>query len=241
MKVLIIGSGGREYALARKISESKLVEELYTAPGNGGTSDFGVNIPIKATDINGIAEFAKEMEVGLVVVGPEDPLAMGITSACKKIPVFGTNKDAAQMESSKLHSKSVMEYANVPMATPWKYFEGPIKAMAYLVINWGKPHEYVVKADGLAQGKGVLVPHDLEEALVAIDEMMVRKKYKSAGNIVVLERKMGGEEGSAIGITDSKTVLLLASSQDHKPVGDGDTGPNTGGMGAYSPAPVLEG
>ena len=234
MEVLIIGSGGREHALGWKISQSNHVKKIYFAPGNGGTSE---NVAIKQNDIARLSSFAKGKKNILTVVGPEEPLSLGIVDAFEKegLRIFGPSKDAAMLESSKAFAKEFMRHAGIPTAE-FAVFTDPQKARDY-VTRQEKP--LVVKADGLASGKGVVVCDDAHQALSAIDSMMSKKEFGTAGSKVVIEDRLLGEEASFIALCDGNTILPLASAQDHKRVYDGDKGPNTGGMGAYSPAPVV--
>ncbi|ADD68537.1 phosphoribosylamine/glycine ligase [Denitrovibrio acetiphilus DSM 12809] len=239
MKILVIGGGGREHALCWKIAQSPLVAKIYAAPGNGGTDleDKTINIDIKATDIEKLVEFAKTEKIDLTVVGPEDPLAMGIVNAFEKegLRAFGPNADAAQLEASKAFAKEIMIDAGIPTAA-YGEFTDLAAAKAY-VEKHGAP--IVVKADGLAAGKGVTVAKTSEEAIAALEEIFVDNAFGEAGSKVVIEEFLDGEEASYLAFTDGITVLPMVSSQDHKPAYDNDTGPNTGGMGAYSPAPVV--
>jgi phosphoribosylamine--glycine ligase len=237
MNVLVIGSGGREHALCWKLSKNPGVKGVIAAPGNGGTSEVARNVAVKDDDIEGLLALAKAENVGLVVVGPEAPLVLGIADACARadIPCFGPDAFAAQLEGSKAFAKTIMREAGVP-TSPFEVFDDADAAKAY-VRSHGAP--LVVKADGLAAGKGVVVAKTVEEALEAIDEMMVRKAFGVAGARVVVEDALVGEEASFLAFCDGEHFALLPSAQDHKAVGEGDTGPNTGGMGAYSPAPVL--
>jgi len=239
MKVLVVGGGGREHALCWKIAQSPLVAKIYAAPGNGGTDleDKTVNIDIKATDIDKLLAFAKTEKIDLTVVGPEDPLALGIINAFEQegLRAFGPNADAAQLEASKAFAKEMMIAAGIPTAV-YGEFTDLESAKAY-VEEQGAP--IVVKADGLAAGKGVTVARTVEEALGALDEIFVDNAFGEAGSKVVIEEFLDGEEASYLAFTDGVTVLPMVSSQDHKPAYDNDEGPNTGGMGAYSPAPVV--
>ncbi len=237
MKVLIVGGGGREHALCWKIKDSILVKEVYCAPGNGGTALIAKNIPIKAEDVNGIVDFAKNNKIELVIIGPEAPLNLGIVDMLSKegIMAFGPSKKAALLEGSKVFAKNIMKKYNIPTAS-FEVFEEPEMAKEY-IKKIGAP--LVVKADGLAAGKGVYVCKTEEEALNAIDDIMVKKIFGSAGDKVVVEECLEGEEASFLVFTDGKTVIPMDSSQDHKRIFDNDEGPNTGGMGAYSPAPVV--
>lgn len=238
MRVLVIGSGGREHALVWKLKQSPLVDEVYAAPGNGGTAREGaVNVDIRADDIAGLVTFARREEIGLVVPGPELALTLGITDAMKEagIPCFGPDGYCARLEGSKAFAKDIMQRAGVPTAT-CAVFEDLDAARAH-VQKVGAP--LVVKADGLAAGKGVVVAQTTEEALAALDDIMGRKAFGTAGSRVVIEECLIGEEASFLCLCDGLRAVPLPSAQDHKAVYDGDKGPNTGGMGAYSPAPIL--
>jgi len=237
MNILLVGSGGREHALAWKIRQSPLVTKLYIAPGNGGTALEGENVPIQADDIPALVAFAVDHSIGLVVTGPELPLVLGLKNALTKkgIPCFGPGAYAAQLEGSKGFAKSVMREAEVPTAD-FAIFDDYKMARAYLAKQ---PMPVVIKADGLAAGKGVVIAANLDEGLQALKEMMQDKIFGSAGTRVVIEEALQGEEASFLAFCDGHTVDPLPSAQDHKRIGDGDTGPNTGGMGAYSPAPIL--
>ncbi|WP_027177713.1 phosphoribosylamine--glycine ligase [Maridesulfovibrio bastinii] len=237
MKVLVVGSGGREHALAWKLRQSPKVSEIFIAPGNGGTRLEGTNIPVKDNDLPGIVSFAKENKIDLVVAGPEVPLVLGLQNALVKegIPCFGPNAFAANLEGSKAFSKMVMHDSGVPTA-PFQVFDEYERACAF-VEKKGAP--IVIKADGLAAGKGVVVATTTEEALEALESMMVKRDFGSAGERVVVEEALKGEEASFLAFCSGEDYALLPSAQDHKAVGEGDTGPNTGGMGAYSPAPIL--
>lgn len=237
MKVLVIGSGGREHALCWKLSQNPGVDEVIAAPGNGGTAQVARNVAVKDSDIQGLMALAKAEGVGLVVAGPEAPLVAGIADACaaEGIPCFGPDAFAARLEGSKAFAKTVMREAGVPTA-PFGVFTDAAEARAYVRAH-GAP--LVVKADGLAAGKGVVVARTVDEALEAIDDMMVKKSFGEAGAAVVVEDALQGEEASFLAFCDGEQFALLPSAQDHKAAWEGDTGPNTGGMGAYSPAPVL--
>ena len=239
MKVLIVGSGGREHALAWKASRSDLTSEIYVAPGNGGTAlerDI-TNVVISAEDIDGLASFALKNKIDLTIVGPEVPLVLGITDEFKKkgLRCFGPSKDAARLEGSKDFMKDFLSRNNIPTAL-YKSFTDINLAKDY-VKNHSIP--VVIKADGLAAGKGVIIANSTEEAVEAIEQCMEDKEFGEAGSKVVIEEFLEGEEASFIVLTDGNVILPLASSQDHKARDDGDKGPNTGGMGAYSPAPVV--
>jgi len=238
MNVLVIGGGGREHTLVWKIAQSPLVKKIYCIPGNAGIDKLAECLKM---DIEGnfdqLAEFAKEKNINLTVVGPEDPLANGIVDHFQKfgLKIFGPTKSATEIESSKVFSKEFMIRHNIPTAKA-EIFDDPDKAKSY-IKKVGAP--IVVKADGLAKGKGVFPCRELQKAIDAVDLIMINREFGDAGNKIVVEEFMEGEEASFIAFTDGKTVLPTASSQDHKPIFDGDKGPNTGGMGAYSPAPVV--
>jgi len=237
MRVLVIGSGGREHALVWKIKQSPKVEKIFCAPGNAGTSEFADNIPIAADDIEGLLQFAMKKEIGLTVVGPEQPLVMGIVDRfeVKGLRIFGPSASAAELEGSKSFSKDIMQKYGLPTAE-YKIFTSAESATKYIQA---KNCPLVVKADGLAAGKGVLLCRSSREALVAVDTIMRQKLFGEAGDQIVVEEFLEGQEISVLAFSDGQTVLLMDSAQDHKAVYDGDIGPNTGGMGAYSPAPVF--
>jgi len=239
MKVLIVGSGGREHALAWKCAQSKNVTEVIVAPGNAGTALEPKlrNVSVSAEDIDGLLELAKSEEVGLTIIGPEVPLVAGVVDRFKEqgLPCFGPTADAAQLEGSKTFTKEFLERHNIPTAA-YRSFTELEPALKY-IQEQGAP--IVVKADGLAAGKGVIVATTVEEAEQAATDMLGAHSFGEAGNVIVVEECLVGEEASFIVMTDGKTVLALATSQDHKARDEGDTGPNTGGMGAYSPAPVV--
>jgi phosphoribosylamine--glycine ligase len=237
MKILVVGGGGREHALVWKIAQSSKVSKVYCAPGNAGISEQATIIPIHAKDLNGLLEFALKEKIDLTVVGPEDPLTRGIVDLfeSKGLLIFGARKKAAEIEGSKAFAKEMMKKYHIPTAF-YEIFDNRNEAVKY-IRNQGAP--IVVKADGLAAGKGVIVCKTVEEAIRSVDQIMVEKVFGNAGNRVVVEEYLVGEEASYIAFTDGKTILPMASSQDHKPILDGDQGPNTGGMGAYSPAPVV--
>jgi len=238
MKVLVIGSGGREHSLVEKIFNSSLVDKVFCAPGNAGTDECGTNVPIPANDIKGLVAFAKKEKIDLTVVGPEDPLVHGIVDEFQKngLKIFGPNKKAAQLEGSKIFTKRLLEKYGIPTAKYQKSYS------LYPATKCIMQHDYplVIKADGLAAGKGVYICNNFEDAFKALYELMIEKKFGDAGTEIIIEDFLKGEEASCIYFVDyNGNILPLASSQDHKAVGDGDTGPNTGGMGAYSPAPVI--
>ncbi|MFH2099189.1 MAG: phosphoribosylamine--glycine ligase [Pseudomonadota bacterium] len=238
MKILVIGSGGREHALVWKIAQSPRVKKIYCAPGNAGIARLADCVAINAEDVDSLLAFARENAVDLTVVGPEAPLALGLTDRFEKagLAVFGASKAAARLEGSKSFAKRLMEKHGIPTAKG-KSFTDPDKALAY-VKKQGGP--LVVKADGLAAGKGVLLCETEKEAAEAVAAVMLRREFGEAGSRVVVEEFLQGEEASFLAFTDGKTVLALPSSQDHKAAFEGDRGPNTGGMGAYSPAPVVD-
>ncbi len=239
MKVLIIGGGGREHALAWKAAQSPLAEQVFVAPGNGGTAlEHGLeNVPIAADDIAALLEFATRERIGLTIVGPEVPLVAGLVDAfaAAGLPCFGPSQAVAQLEGSKAFSKDFLARHGIPTAA-YGVFTEREPAIAYL-RQIGAP--IVVKADGLAAGKGVILAQDLASAEQAVDEMLGAGRFGSAGARVVIEEFLTGEEASFIAMVDGRNILPMASSQDHKARDDGDRGPNTGGMGAYSPAPVV--
>jgi len=237
MKILLIGSGGREHALAWKIAQSPKCEKLYVAPGSDGMSDIAEMVHIKADDITALLNFAKTKKIDLTVVGPEAPLVAGIVDVFQKagLRIFGPTKGLARLEGSKVFSKELMKKLGVPTAD-FKVFDKYEEALKYLEV---KKAPVVIKADGIAAGKGVMVCKTIEDAKTALKTIMVDKAFGTSGNKVIIEDCLVGEEASIIVISDGKNVVPLASSQDHKRIFDSDKGPNTGGMGAYSPAPVV--
>ncbi len=237
MRILIIGSGGREHALTWKLSQRPDVTEIFVAPGNGGTAGIATNVAIKDSDIPALVAFAREKAVDLVVPGPELPLTLGVVDAMKEagIPCFGPVAACARLEGSKAFAKEVMHAAGVPTAAAG-VFTSRADADAFVAAH-GAP--LVIKADGLAAGKGVIVAMTDEEVKAALDLMFDNRAFGDAGSTVLIEEFLKGEEVSLLCFCDGKTALPLPSAQDHKAVFDGDKGPNTGGMGAYSPAPVL--
>lgn len=237
MNVLVIGGGGREHALVWKIAQSPLVTKLYCAPGNPGTAALAENLPIGVDQLDKLLAFAYENKIDLTVVGPEQPLSLGITDLFEShgLKVFGPSQKAAFIEGSKAFSKDLMQKYNVPTAA-YGVFTDQAEAEAF-IARTGAP--IVVKADGLAAGKGVIIAQTCEEAVAAVRDMLSGNAFGSAGSRVVIEEFLTGEEASFLVITDGKNVIPLASAQDHKAIFDGDQGPNTGGMGAYSPAPVV--
>ena len=239
MKVLVIGNGGREHALAWKLGQSRKVDKVYVAPGNAGTAVDAENVPIAATNFPELIRFAKAERIGLTVVGPELPLTLGIVDAFEKegLRIFGPNQRAAQMEGSKIFCKKILRAGNVPTAA-YSEFDNQQAAVAYLNRNSELP--VVVKADGLAAGKGVIVCDNGAEAVDAVKRICADREFGDAGNKFIIEERLSGQEASVLAITDSKTIMTLQPAQDHKPAFDGDRGPNTGGMGAYSPAPLVD-
>jgi len=238
MNVLVVGKGGREHALAWALRRSLLVKNLYAAPGNPGIAALGTCVSIAPEDADGIAGFARDNGIDLVVVGPDGALEAGVVDAVEKLGIraFGPTRAAAEIEWSKVFSKQMMREEGIPTAA-FATFSDQDAARAY-VRELGAP--IVVKADGLAAGKGALVCHTVEEAVRALDEMMTGRIFGDAGQEVVVEAFMEGEEASVFAITDGERVVPLVPSQDHKPIYEGDTGPNTGGMGAYAPAPLID-
>ena len=234
VNVLVVGSGGREHALSWKLSQSSKVDTVFTAPGNGGTQN---NIPINVEDLDALADFAQKNNC-FTVVGPEAPLAMGIVDKFQKqnLKIFGPSKQAAQLESSKIWAKNFMKRNNIPTAR-FEIFDDPQKAKEHLDSI---DYDVVVKADGLAAGKGVIVCSNKEEAISAIETILTKKTFGDAGNKIIIEERIDGIEASFIALSDGKIAIPMASSQDHKRIFDDDKGPNTGGMGAYSPTPIID-
>ena len=229
-----MGAGGREHALSWKLSTSEKIDQVYTAPGNGGTLQ---NVELSVTDIEGLAKFAQEKNC-FTVVGPEDPLAAGIVDAFveKGLPIFGPSKNAAKLESSKIWAKEFMKRNSIPTAD-FEIFDDAQKAKDF-VKSYEKP--VVIKADGLAAGKGVIVCKNKDEANDAIDTILTKKSFGDAGSKIIIEERIDGVEASYIALCDGKIGIPMATSQDHKRVFDNDEGPNTGGMGAYSPTPIID-
>lgn len=238
MNILIVGNGAREHALAWKIRQSPRAGRVLVAPGNAGTAGDAENVDIPATDFPRLIRFAKENDVGLTVVGPETPLATGIVDAfqSEKLRVFGPTKAAAELESSKVFCKNLLRQADVPTAD-YQVFRSADRAITYLRDREDVP--VVVKADGLAAGKGVFVCRGRSEAIEAVNAIAAKKQFGDAGNQLVIEERLDGHEASVLAITDGRTILTLPAAQDHKAAFDGDTGPNTGGMGAYCPTPIV--
>ncbi|MCL2709989.1 MAG: phosphoribosylamine--glycine ligase [Planctomycetaceae bacterium] len=247
MHILVVGSGGREHALAWKLAQSPRTDRVFVAPGNAGTATEGEkignapieNVPIKEHNVPALIQFAKENSVGLTVIGSEVPLCAGIVDEFEKasLRVFGPSKAAARLEGSKIFCKEILRKGNVPTANYHAFARGS-DAAAFLTADRDMP--IVVKADGLAAGKGVFVCDNRAEAIEAIERITKNREFGSAGDSLVLEERLLGQEASVLAITDGRTIVTLQPAQDHKAAYDGDTGPNTGGMGAYSPAPVVD-
>ncbi len=237
MNVLLIGSGGREHAIAWKLAQSKNLGKLYIAPGNPGTAECGQNIPVSSDDTDKLLDFAKQNKVGLAVIGPEDPLAAGIVDKFEAagIKAFGPSGKAAQLEADKAFAKQLMRSSSVSTAES-RIFDRFEDAKAYIA---SRDEPVVVKAAGLAKGKGVYVCDEPSDGILAAEKVMCDRIFGPAGNRIIVEDKLLGEEASILAFVDGRNIYLMESSQDHKPIGDGDTGPNTGGMGAYSPAPIV--
>ena len=234
VNVFVVGAGGREHAISWKLSQSDKVDKVFTAPGNGGTEN---NVDFSVDDLDGLIKFAKENEC-FTIIGPEAPLAVGIVDKFNKmnLKIFGPTQKAAQLESSKIWAKEFMKRNQIPTAR-FEIFEDAKKAQDYVKSI---DHNVVVKADGLAAGKGVIVCNSTEEAISAIDTILVKKTFGEAGNKIIIEERIDGIEASYIALSDGKTAIPMATSQDHKRIFDGDKGPNTGGMGAYSPTPIID-
>ena len=237
MKVLIIGSGGREHALAWKIAQSKSLTQLFCAPGNPGTAGLGENVPLGVDDISKLVKFAKSESIGLTVVGPEVPLANGIVDAfqAQGLTIFGPTAEAAKLEADKAFCKQLMQSASIPTGKS-RIFDNLEDARTYIS---SRDEALVVKASGLAAGKGVFLCADPSEALMAAQTIMAERAFGDAGQTIMVEEMLKGQEASILALVDGTNIYVLEASQDHKAIGDGDTGPNTGGMGAYSPAPVV--
>ena len=237
MKVLIVGSGGREHVLAWKVSKSPKVDKIYCAPGNAGIAGIAECVPIKAMEFDKLTEFAVKEGIDLTIVGMDDPLVGGIVDAfeAKGLRIFGPRKNAAILEGSKAFSKDLMKKYNIPTAA-YENFDSAEEALKYLE---GCDFPIVLKADGLALGKGVLICQNREEAIAGVKEIMTDKKFGDAGNKMVIEEFMTGREVSVLSYVDGKTIKTMTSAQDHKRAGDGDTGLNTGGMGTFSPSPFY--
>jgi phosphoribosylamine--glycine ligase len=234
VKILVVGSGGREHALAWKLGQSSSVERVFCAPGNGGTEQVGENVPIAASDLAALAQFAKQNKIALTVIGPDDPLAAGVVDlfVAEGLRVFGPSKSAARLESSKIFAKEMMRTSHIPTALAGCF------ARSGEALKFCERLQFpiVIKADGLALGKGVVIAQNCEEAIAAIRSMMEERKFGDAGRRIVVEEFLRGTECSLHAVVSGSTHVMLASARDHKRIGDGDTGPNTGGMGAVSPA-----
>lgn len=237
MKILLVGNGGREHAIAWKLSQSKKLTKLYIAPGNCGTALCGENVDIDACDVEKLVEFGKEKGIELAIIGPEDPLAAGAVDAFEAVGIkaFGPNGPAAQLEADKAFARKIMHASSI-LAAEGKTFDRFEEAKAYIA---SRDEAVVVKAAGLAKGKGVFVCDDPADGILAAEKIMVDKIFGDAGNTVIVEEKLLGQEVSILAFVDGKSIYVMETSQDHKPIGDGDTGNNTGGMGAYSPAPIV--
>jgi phosphoribosylamine---glycine ligase len=243
MNVLIVGNGGREHALAWKISQSPRVSQVFVAPGNAGTAVDAINVNIGVDDHASLIKFAKENDCGLTIVGPEAPLVAGLVDALENagLTVFGPSKVAAELEGSKVFCKNLLHTANIPTAT-YRVFRNSEDAARYIWEKYPEPNEavpVVIKADGLAAGKGVIVCSTREDAFNAIERIAGSKEFGEAGNSMVIEEKLIGQEASVLAISDGETIITLPPAQDHKRAYDDDQGPNTGGMGAYCPAPLV--
>jgi phosphoribosylamine--glycine ligase len=244
MNILVVGNGGREHALAWKLAQSPRAKRVFVAPGNAGTAGVAENVEIAADDISGLVKFAQQNQVELTVVGPEAPLVAGIVDAFQhaKLRVFGPSKAAAQLEGSKVFCKNLLHSADVPSAD-YHVFRDPESASRFITDRYPNENEQVplvIKADGLAAGKGVIVCSSRRDALNAVDRIARQKEFGAAGRQLIIEERLDGQEVSVLALTDGRTILTLPPAQDHKPAHDGDTGPNTGGMGAYSPTPLID-
>ncbi len=238
IKVLVVGSGGREHALVWKLAQSHLVDEIFVAPGNAGTAELATNIPIAAADLSALFHFARNNKIPLTIVGPEDPLALGIVDLfqAERLPIFGPSRMAAQLEASKAFSKQFMQEVGIPTAR-FGTFTDYKAALAYLAQVGGP---VVVKASGLAAGKGVIVCEDETAAAAALHQIMQERAFGAAGDKVIIEERLTGPELSLLAFSDGQTVVPMLPARDHKRVYDGDQGPNTGGMGAFAPLPDIE-
>jgi phosphoribosylamine---glycine ligase len=238
MKILVVGNGGREHALAWKLGQSSRADRVFVAPGNAGTALDAENVDIPATDVKRLLDFAQQNEIGLTVVGPEAALAAGLVDAFQQagLRAFGPSKVASELETSKVFCKNLLRHADVATAD-YRVFRDARAATTYLTERDDTP--VVVKADGLAAGKGVVVCNNREQALDAIERIAIRKEFGEAGNQIVIEERLHGEEASVLAITDGHTIITMPACQDHKRAFDGDAGPNTGGMGAYCPTPLV--
>ncbi len=238
MRIMVVGSGGREHALAWKLAQSESCEKLYCAPGNPGTAEVAENLPVPVDDLDGIVEAAKDRNVDLVVIGPEDPLAAGLGDRVRAagIQCFGPSADGARIEADKAFAKELMRGAAIPTAEG-RIFTDLKPARDYVL---SRDQGVVVKAAGLAKGKGVFVCPEPYQAIKPLEQILLKRAFGRAGEKVVIEEMLTGQEASILALCDGRNIYMLEASQDHKPIGDGDTGPNTGGMGAYSPTPVVD-
>ena len=238
MNILVIGNGGREHALAWKLARSPRAERLFAAPGNAGTATDAENVDIPATDVPRLVEFARQNKIGLTVVGPESALAAGVVDAFEDagLRIFGPSRAAAELETSKIFCKNLLRHADVPTAD-YRAFREPKAAITFLKEREDIP--VVVKADGLAAGKGVFVCDNREQALDAVERIALKKDFGDAGNQLIIEERLHGHEASVLALTDGHTLITMPPCQDHKRAYDGDSGPNTGGMGAYCPTPLV--
>jgi phosphoribosylamine--glycine ligase len=234
VKILVVGSGGREHALVWKLKQSSGADRIFCAPGNAGTAELGENVPIPANDLSGLARFAKENEIGLTVIGPDDPLAAGIVDLfeAEGLRVFGPSKSAARLESSKIFAKELMRKSKIPTARGAAFSNCEA---AFAFVEQAR-FPLVIKADGLALGKGVIIAHDAAEARAAVDSMLTKRRFGDAGTRLLIEECLTGSECSLHALVDGRSYRMLATARDHKRAYDGDAGPNTGGMGAFSPA-----
>ena len=237
MKVIVVGSGGREHCIIKSLKKSSEIDKIYALPGNGGIAEDAECIDIKATDIDAIVNFAKENDIGFAVVAPDDPLVLGCVDELEKIgiPCFGPRKDAAIIEGSKVFSKNLMKKYGIPTAA-YEVFDDEKSCINYLQSC---PYPSVIKADGLALGKGVIIAQNFEEAKEAVHSMMSEKIFGESGSRVVVEEFLTGPEVSVLCFTDGKCIVPMVSSMDHKPIGEGNTGLNTGGMGTIAPNPFY--
>ena len=244
MNVLVVGNGGREHALAWKLKQSSRAERIFVAPGNAGTALDAENVPIGVDEFPKLIKFAKQNNVGLTIIGPEAPLATGIVDAfaAEKLKVFGPSKAAAQLEASKVFCKDLLRAADVPQAD-YRVFKDAESALRYIEDRYPSEEQdvpLVIKANGLASGKGVVVCRRRADAISAIERIAMQREFGDAGREMVIEERLDGHEASVLAITDGRTILPLPACQDHKPAYDGDEGPNTGGMGAYCPTPLVD-
>lgn len=243
MNILLVGSGGREHAIALKLKSSPYCKKLFIAPGNGGTANLGENVFIKVDEVEKLSDFAFEKEIDLIVAGPEIPLCMGLCNIVqkkskelgKKIAFFGASMECAKLEASKDYAKQIMSKLNIPTAA-YKTFTNFDETVSYIK---NLDYEFVIKVDGLAAGKGVIIPHTKTEAISELKKIMLENKFGSSGNKVIIEEKLEGEEISILAFSDGIHIAVMPSSQDHKRLKDNEEGPNTGGMGAYAPSPIC--